>query len=131
MHRLSRYARKTFSVALKNIPESILALDDSDAMAVESAHGLYSPIIPVFTPRASSLAEHLLKKGYNASPLTYPVVRRPRIRVVIHAVNTEEQIDAFTDELVAWAKSVSSSSKSAGGSKGGESYANLGASAKL
>jgi len=58
----------------------------------------------VFTPHASDLAEYLLQKGYGVSPLTYPVVKRPRIRVIIHAMNTEEQIDSFINELLVRAK---------------------------
>lgn len=90
--------------ALKHVPETILALDKSDAIVVIPDHGLCSPIIPVFTPKASELAEHLLQRGYGVSPLTYPVVKRPRIRVIIHAMNTEEQIDSFINELLVWAK---------------------------
>jgi len=38
--------------------------------------------------------------------MTYPVVEkeRPRIHVIIHAGNTEEEIDLFLRELLAWAE---------------------------
>jgi 8-amino-7-oxononanoate synthase len=38
--------------------------------------------------------------------MTYPVVEkeRPRIRVIIHARNTQEEIDSFANELLAWAE---------------------------
>ena len=114
-------------IALKNVPETILALDKSDATAAVSDCGLCSPIIPVFTPRARSLADYLLKRGHAVSPLTQPVVKRPRIRMSIHVSNTEEEIDSFINELLAWAKrqqSVFSLTGSASGSEGvGESYA--------
>jgi len=55
--------------------------------------------------------------------MTYPVVEkeRPRIRVIIHAGNTEEEIDSFTYELLTWAERqgrVSSLAGSASGSAG-------------
>ncbi|KAF8438893.1 8-amino-7-oxononanoate synthase [Boletus edulis BED1] len=102
---LSHYAREKLFISLKNVPETILAIDVSDAaVAVSESCTLFSPIIPVYTPRARSLADYLLERGYAVSPLTYPVVRRPRIRISIHASNTEEQIDAFVNELLAWAE---------------------------
>lgn len=71
-----------------------------------SRRGLCSPVIPVFTPYARRLADYLLQRGYPVVPMTYPVVEkeRPRIRVIIHAGNTEEEIDSFTYELLAWAE---------------------------
>ena len=55
--------------------------------------------------------------------MAYPIVEkeRPRIRVIIHAGNTEEEIDSFTNEILAWAErqvSVSSPTRSASGSVG-------------
>lgn len=125
--RLTRYARRKLFIALRNVPETILALNKSDATVAVSDRGLFSPVIPVFTPCAGRLANYLLQRGYAVSPMTYPVVKRPRIRVIIHAGNTEEEIDSFTNELLAWAErqeSVFSPIGSASGSAGvGESYA--------
>jgi len=77
----------------------------------------------VFTPWARKLADYLLQRGYPVVPMTYPVVEkeRSRIRVIIHAGNTEEEVDSFTSELLTWAaqqKSVSSTVGSASGSAG-------------
>ena len=59
--------------------------------------------------------------------MTYPVVEkeRPRIRVIIHARNTKEEIDSFINELLAWAKRqerVSSPTRSVSGSVGAGKY---------
>lgn len=122
MHRLVRYAREKLFLALKNVPESILALDKSDATVAVFDHGLCSPIIPVFSPCATRLADYLLERGYAVVPMTYPVVEkdRPRIRVIIHAGNTEEEIDSFVNQLLAWAKqeTVFSPTSRIGGSAG-------------
>lgn len=63
---------------------------------------MFSPIVPVYTPLARNLADYLLERGYAVSPLTYPVVKIPRIRISIHVSNTEQQIDSFINELLAW-----------------------------
>lgn len=45
-------------------------------------------------------------KGYDAKAIPYPVVPRgaERIRVCIHAGNTEEELLRFISELVSWAE---------------------------
>lgn len=118
LHRMSRYARQKFVIALRNIPAAILTLDKSDATNEVPDHALYSPIIPVFTPRVEKLADHLLQKGYAVTPITYPFVKQPRIRVIIHARNTEEEIDAFINELLTWAEGQMCESASTGGANG-------------
>ncbi|KAG8216602.1 8-amino-7-oxononanoate synthase [Butyriboletus roseoflavus] len=127
LHHLSRYARQKLFIALRSVPETILALSGSGATVSVSDHGLCSPVIPIFTPYAARLADYLLQRGYAVSPITFPVVKRPRIRVIIHAGNTVEEIDSFIDELLTWAgrrQSVFSLTKIVSGSAGmGESYA--------
>jgi len=93
-------------MSFRNVPETILALDNPDATVVISDRDLCSPIIPVFTPWARRLADYLLQRGYPVVPMTYPVVakERPRIRVIIHAGNTEVEIDSFIYELLTWAE---------------------------
>ncbi|KAH0834998.1 pyridoxal phosphate-dependent transferase [Lanmaoa asiatica] len=104
LNRLSRYAHQRLLVALRNVPGAILALNKYDATAAVSDRGLCSPVIPMFTPCAGQLADYLLQRGHAVSPITYPAVRRPRIRVIIHAGNTEEEIDSFINELLTWAE---------------------------
>ncbi|KIK81239.1 hypothetical protein PAXRUDRAFT_197988 [Paxillus rubicundulus Ve08.2h10] len=89
---------------MKRIPKHILSLDDSPLITT-GAHGsgLYSPVIPIFTPLAQGLADYLLEKGYGVTAMTFPVVKRPMIRMIVHARNTEGDIDSFVNELVQWA----------------------------
>ncbi|KAF8838388.1 8-amino-7-oxononanoate synthase [Paxillus ammoniavirescens] len=101
LHRLCGYARKQLLNALKRVPDGILCVDKSTAETHD--HGLLSPIIPIFTPRASNLTDYLLKKGYGATAMTLPVVKRPRIRMIVHARNTEGDIDTFVNTLLQWA----------------------------
>ncbi|KAG9311546.1 8-amino-7-oxononanoate synthase [Chiua virens] len=110
LNHLSRYARKTLFIALRKVPETILTLgampDVMDASISSCDRGLCSPIIPVFTPHARRLTDYLLQRGYAAAAVTYPIVRQPRIRVTVHAGNTEEEIDALVNHIVAWANSA-------------------------
>jgi 8-amino-7-oxononanoate synthase len=104
LHHLSRYAHQQLLRAMKRIPNHILSLEDSPSITTGvHGSGLYSPVIPIFTPLAQSLAGHLLEKGYGVTAMTFPVVNRPRIRMIVHARNTEDDIDLFVNELVQWA----------------------------
>lgn len=127
LNHLSRYARQKLFVSLRNVPETILALSKSDTALAVADRALCSPVIPVFTPHARRLADYLLQREYAVTPITYPLVTRPRIRVIIHAGNTEEEIDSFINELLAWAERqgcVFAPTGSASGSAGvRESYA--------
>ncbi|RHZ67259.1 hypothetical protein CDV55_100361 [Aspergillus turcosus] len=66
-----------------------------------------SPIIPLVTPPGESieLAEHMHRAKFWANPVRYPIVPKKldRVRVTVHADNTEEQIDAVVDVIMAWA----------------------------
>lgn len=59
------------------------------------------------TPPGESieLAEHMRRAKFWANPVWYPVVPRKldRVRVTVHADNTEEQIDAVVDVIMGWA----------------------------
>ncbi|KAF9240440.1 pyridoxal phosphate-dependent transferase [Melanogaster broomeanus] len=41
-------------------------------------------------------------KGMQLRPSQHPAVRKPRIRMIVHARNTEEDIDSFVNALVQW-----------------------------
>ncbi|KAF8555764.1 8-amino-7-oxononanoate synthase [Imleria badia] len=117
LHRLCQYAREKLYVSLKNIPDTILAVDKPDAMAAFSDPCLCSPVILVFAPEARKLADYLIEKGYATTAISYPAVKSSRIRISIHAGNTEEEIDSLANELLTWAvrqERVSSTTGSAG-----------------
>ncbi|KAF8841080.1 8-amino-7-oxononanoate synthase [Paxillus ammoniavirescens] len=104
LQHLSCYAHQQLLRAMEGIPKHILSLEDTHSMTTGvHGSGLYSPVIPIFTPLAQNLADYLLGKGYGVSAMTFPVVNRPRIRMIIHARNTEYDIDSFLNELMQWA----------------------------
>ncbi|KAF9240436.1 8-amino-7-oxononanoate synthase [Melanogaster broomeanus] len=89
-----------FDVISSDRGQEILSVDNSPSRTHDS--GLGSPIIPIFTPLVQNLADYLLKKGYAVTPITLPAVSRPMLRVIIHAHNTEGDIDSFVNALVQW-----------------------------
>ncbi|KAF9220819.1 8-amino-7-oxononanoate synthase [Gyrodon lividus] len=104
LNRLCRYAHKQLSDCLKRIPDGILTVDNLFATVGDSHDiGFCSPIIPVFTPHAGSLSDYLKERGYAAVAITYPVVKKPRVRVSIHVRSTEADIDFFVNTLMQWA----------------------------
>ena len=121
LYRLCDYAREKLFTSLKNVPETILAVDKHDTTAAFSDPGLCSPVIPVFSLGARRLADYLIEKGYAATAVSYSAVKRSRIRITIHAGNKEEEIDSFINELLAWTEQqgrVSLTTGSAIGSEG-------------
>ncbi|KAH7921665.1 8-amino-7-oxononanoate synthase [Leucogyrophana mollusca] len=95
------YAYAALSTAFKRVPKDVLRLEDNPMY--EGATELCSPIIPIFSTLANDLSDFLRPRGYAATPFTYPVVRDPRIRLIIHARNTKEDIDGFVTLLMQWA----------------------------
>jgi 8-amino-7-oxononanoate synthase len=51
---------------------------------------------------------HLLSASFRTFPVTYPVVApgQSRLRVIIHAHNTEEQVRGFVDAIYAWVQEM-------------------------
>lgn len=74
-----------------------------------------SPIIPLLTAHARELAAHLRSKGLLARPICYPTVPKgeDRVRICIHADNTEQDIDRLIACVRQW---VSGESTQQGGS---------------
>lgn len=66
-----------------------------------------SPIIPLLTkPGLShSLEDRLTGCGFFSLEVGYPVVakEKERVRVIIHADNTESEVDGLIDAVVNWA----------------------------
>lgn len=63
-----------------------------------------SPIIPLLTAHARELAAHLRAKGLLARPICYPTVPKgeDRVRICVHANNTEEDIDRLIGCVKQW-----------------------------
>ena len=62
------------------------------------------PIIPLLTPHALELAAHLQRSGCIARAVRYPTVARgtERVRICVHAHNTDADIARLVDALRAW-----------------------------
>jgi 8-amino-7-oxononanoate synthase len=74
-----------------------------------TAH-LTSPIIPLLTRNALSLASYLQSKHFLARPIRHPTVPlgEERVRVCVHAGNTQAHVDGLLEAILQWAKKESS-----------------------
>lgn len=63
-----------------------------------------SPIIPLFTSHARSLAAHCQKKGFMLRPIVAPTVTAgtERVRLCLHAGNTVEEIRLLCKAIEKW-----------------------------
>ncbi|KAF7361358.1 Aminotransferase [Mycena sanguinolenta] len=100
---LCRFFQDALSSSLKPIPPKIMTLTNT------VKGNLPSPIFPILVCDPINLEECLQAKGYHARAMCYPVVPRgaERIRVCIHAANTEDELLRFITELVSWARHTS------------------------
>ncbi|RXW22030.1 hypothetical protein EST38_g3824 [Candolleomyces aberdarensis] len=101
---LSHFFMSHFTLSTRDIPKSGLSLLNSETKNLNS-RGLISPIFAIFSPDVVALQNHLNEKGYAARALAPPAVPRgeERLRVVIHAGNSEEQIKSLVEALREWA----------------------------
>ena len=109
LRRISETFAQKLSSALKDAPPHLLALPPRAAHADGlQAQGIVSPIFPVLTSAPLALAAHLRALGYGARPVPYPVVPRgqERVRVIMHARNTEEEADELVVHLLGWARDM-------------------------
>lgn len=72
----------------------------------EDPSELFAPIIPVMTPLPRPLSTYLRTLGLNARPITWPTVPKgkDRVRVCLHAGNTQEDVDRLVNGIVSWAR---------------------------
>ncbi len=92
-------------MALKEVPPYLLSLHGR-ATPAGFPSDIISPIFPVFTGAPILLADYLRSLGYGARPVPYPVVPhgQERVRIVVHARNTEGELDQFIEHLLSWVK---------------------------
>ena len=104
LHRSSRTFERKLTAALQSVPSHLLALP-SRSTPLDFPPDIISPIFPILTSAPIPLANFLRSHGYAARPVPYPVVPRgqERIRVVMHARNTEEEFDELIAHLLEWA----------------------------
>ncbi|KAL0062533.1 hypothetical protein AAF712_010572 [Marasmius tenuissimus] len=104
VHQVSAYARQSIVQIVQNVPPQILRLEvDGPHLCTE---GFYSPMVPLVTPLAVSLAGYLTASGYTFREMTQPIVPKghERIRWTFHAANTTEEVDRFLSTLAVWIK---------------------------
>jgi 8-amino-7-oxononanoate synthase len=63
-----------------------------------------SPIIPLFTAHARSLAEYLQRRGFMVRPIVAPTVPAgtDRVRLCLHAGNTTEEVQGLCRAVDEW-----------------------------
>lgn len=73
-----------------------------------------SPIIPLFTLHARSLAQHCQQKGFMVRPIVAPTVPagQDRVRLCLHAGNTFEEVQGLCKEIEVWVRQQRSTAES-------------------
>jgi 8-amino-7-oxononanoate synthase len=63
-----------------------------------------SPIIPLFSARSRSLAQHCQQRGYMVRPIVAPTVPRgtDRVRLCLHAANTMGEVRGLCMAIEEW-----------------------------
>ncbi|KND91563.1 putative 8-amino-7-oxononanoate synthase [Tolypocladium ophioglossoides CBS 100239] len=63
-----------------------------------------SPIVPLFTARARSLAQHCQRRGFMVRPIVAPTVPAgmDRVRLCLHAGNTVEEVQGLCAAMEEW-----------------------------
>ena len=114
-----------------SIPPALLSLpphlraprpDDTPGVSITARVDRATPIIPVFTSRPRPLSAHLRTKGMNARPITWPTVPKglDRVRVCLHANNSEEDVDRLATAMVEWARGEMAAAAAAAAGRGRE-----------
>lgn len=63
-----------------------------------------SPIIPYLCSQSRDLAQHIQQAGFMVRPIVWPTVEKgqDRIRICLHAGNTQDEVDGLLHELRSW-----------------------------
>ncbi|PTB63122.1 PLP-dependent transferase [Trichoderma citrinoviride] len=70
-----------------------------------------SPILPLFTSRARSLAQYCQERGFTVRPIVAPTVPmgQDRVRVCLHAGNSVEEVEGLCRAVEEWVANASRS----------------------
>ncbi|EIW57850.1 PLP-dependent transferase [Trametes versicolor FP-101664 SS1] len=103
LRRLCEYFRAALEEALKPFPSNLLSLRDRTLPAGYPSD-IISPITPIMTSYPMQLSDFLNSLGYAVQGIPYPVVPRgeERIRISVHALHTEAELDALVVRLTQW-----------------------------
>ncbi|KAL5513583.1 hypothetical protein ACEPAH_3982 [Sanghuangporus vaninii] len=101
---LCHYFETRLIQALDRVPKDLLCFVPKEP-PIEYPTNIHSPIFPLLTPVSLQLSRHLRSLGYASQAIPFPVVPRgqERIRVIVHAGNTEPELEDFIQHLVNWA----------------------------
>ena len=107
-HSTYLQVRLRATLSASSIPSHILSLPARLQERQASTAQSPTPIVPLLTPHARALSAHLLARGLNARPISWPTVPKgmDRVRVCLHAGNTRAEIDALVNASVAWAAGI-------------------------
>ncbi len=97
-------ARRAIALPPHYKPEAKVEERDGENGFVEWSLQQPSPIVPLLTSEARDLAAHLRANGLLARPICYPTVPKgeDRVRICVHADNTEEDIDRLIECVKGW-----------------------------
>ncbi|KAI0667843.1 PLP-dependent transferase [Trametes maxima] len=109
LNRLCGYFRNALHEALRHIPPNLLSLHEPPLPAGFPKDTL-SPIHAILTSHPMQLSDYLNSCGYAVQGIPYPVVPRgqERIRISVHALNTEAELDALISRLKQWSTMMQS-----------------------
>jgi 8-amino-7-oxononanoate synthase len=67
-----------------------------------------SPIVPLFSPAPRQLAQYCQERGFIVRPIVAPTVPKgsERLRICLHAANTEKEVEALVSAIEAWARTT-------------------------
>lgn len=97
-------ARRRLGALVRHVRARLSALDSR--VATTGSPSSSSPILPVFTSQARSLAAFCRGKGYMVRPIVAPTVPpgTDRVRVCLHAGNTLEECEGLCEAIEAWVR---------------------------
>lgn len=94
---LMRHAHRLLAslVGRRRPPPAVLRIDDGPPQ---------SPIIPLFTASARSLARHCQERGFVVRPIVAPTVPvgTDRVRLCLHAANTADEVRLLCAAVEEW-----------------------------
>ncbi|KAI8969870.1 PLP-dependent transferase [Trametes punicea] len=104
LRRLAKYFRNALEEAFKHIPPNLLSLQKRPLPNGYPAE-VISPVMPILTGYPVQLADFLNSFGYAVTGIAYPAVPKGegRVRLSVHALNTEEELDTVLARLKQWA----------------------------
>ncbi|KAH9940164.1 PLP-dependent transferase [Epithele typhae] len=104
LRKLCTYFEHALTVAFRDVPSDLLSLRHR-SIPSDYPESVFSPLFPILTRAPKPLGDFLTNLGYALTPIMFPAVPKgeERLRVILHAGNTEADVDQFIARLLAWA----------------------------